>query len=156
MRNYLTLDKGLSDGLEPGMGVITNNGIVGRIKTCSEHFSTVVSLLHIDMLVSAQIKKNKVVGSVKWDGADPRNVSLREVPKDINVNIGDTIITSQYNSVFPAGILIGKVKKIGSRPDETFHDIEVSLASDFYSLTYVYVVNDKTRKEQENLEKSTK
>ncbi len=156
VRNYLTIDKGLSDGIEPGMGVITNNGIVGRIKTCSDHFSTVVSLLHVDILVSAQIKKNKVVGSVKWDGSNARQISLREVPKDINVSIGDTIITSQYNSVFPPNIIIGRVKKIGSRPDETFHDIDLSLAADFYSLNYVYVVENKTRKEQDILEKQNK
>jgi len=156
VRNYLTIDKGLADGIEPGMGVITNNGIVGRIKTCSDHFSTVVSLLHVDILVSAQIKKNKVVGSVKWDGSNARQISLREVPKDINVSIGDTIITSQYNSVFPPNIIIGRVKKIGSRPDETFHDIDLSLAADFYSLNYVYVVENKTRKEQDILEKKNK
>jgi len=156
VKNYLTIDKGLEDGIEPGMGVITNNGIVGRIKTCSDHFSTVISLLHIDILVSAQIKKNKVVGSVKWDGSNARQVSLREVPKDINVVIGDTIVTSQYNSVFPPNIIIGTVKKIGSRPDETFHDIDINLSADFYSLNYVYVVENKTRKEQDILEKKNK
>src|SRR5690606_12875335 len=55
--NYLTLNKGILDGVKPGMGVISNMGIVGRVKNCSDHFSTVISLLHEKFNVSAKIKK---------------------------------------------------------------------------------------------------
>jgi rod shape-determining protein MreC len=136
------------------MGVITSNGVVGRIKTCSAHFSTVVSVLHLDLLVSAQLLRNHQVGSIRWGGENTRQVILREVPRDVEVQAGDTVLTSQYNTVYPPGILIGKVKQFSSRPDETFHQIEVSLSTDFHSLTHVYVVDNKMRQEQETLERN--
>ncbi|MBC8112132.1 MAG: rod shape-determining protein MreC [Verrucomicrobia bacterium] len=153
IRNHLTLDKGTADGIKPGMGVITNKGVVGKVKTCSEHFSTVTSLLHVDMLVSVAMKKNNTVGSVKWEGNNPRQISLQEVPRDVQVKVGDTVVTSQYNSVFPEGILIGTVASARLKPGETFHEITLSLASDFYSLTYVYVVDNQLKTEQDSLEK---
>jgi rod shape-determining protein MreC len=157
VKNFLTIDKGTLDGVYPDMGVITANGVVGKVtKNCSEHFATIISVLHVDMLVSASVKKNKVVGSIRWDGNNPSIVRLREIPKDIDVKPGDTIITSQYNSIFPAGILIGKVKKVSARPDETFHDIEVSLATDFQAIQYVYVIDNQLNNEQESVERQNR
>jgi rod shape-determining protein MreC len=153
IRNYLTLDKGTANGIKPGMGVITNQGVVGKVKTCSEHFSTVTSLLHVDMLVSVALKKSNTVGSVKWEGNNPRQISLREIPRDIPVKVGDTVVTSQYNSVFPEGVLIGTIATSGLKQGETFHEITLSLTTDFYSLMYVYVIDNQLKTEQESLEK---
>ena len=56
--NYFTIDIGNKDGIEPGMGVITSNGIAGQIKGVSENFSSVFSVLHSNVSVSSQLKKN--------------------------------------------------------------------------------------------------
>ena len=156
VKNYITLDKGTADGVRPGMGVITANGVIGKVRTCSEHFSTLISVLHVDMLVSAVLKNSGTVGSVRWDGNNPREVRLREIPRDVQVKTGDTVLTSQYNSVFPEGVLIGRVKTVSMNPDETFHNISVSLASDFQSVGYVYVIDNQLKTEQEALEKQNK
>ena len=66
--NYILLNKGSKDGIKPDMGVITAQGVVGKVKDCSENFSTVYSLLHTNVKVSAQIKRNRELCTVQWDG----------------------------------------------------------------------------------------
>ncbi|MEA5137584.1 rod shape-determining protein MreC [Arcicella rigui] len=150
--NYITIDKGSADGLAPGMGVISSTGVVGKIKSCSEHYSRVITILHSDYTVSAKIKSNSEIGSIKWDGVNPEIVEMTDVSRYKTVRVRDTIMTSDFNYVFPPNIVIGYVKKVGVKPDNTFHDIKVQLATDFHTLSYVYVINNTLEKEQKKLE----
>ena len=154
--NYITIDKGLADGLAPGMGVISSTGVVGKIKSCSEHYSVVISILHSEYSVSAKLKRNNEIGSVKWKGTNPDVVDLGEVSRYKIVKIKDTVVTSDFNYVFPPNITIGYVKKVGVKPDQTFHEIDVQLATNFHTLAYVYVVNNKLEQEQKDLEDKNK
>ncbi|MEA5458007.1 rod shape-determining protein MreC [Arcicella sp. LKC2W] len=153
--NYITIDKGSADGLAPGMGVISSTGVVGKIKSCSEHISIVISILHSEYSVSAKLKRNNEIGSVKWDGVNPDIVEMTEVSRYKAVKIKDTVVTSDFNYVFPPNITIGYVKKVGVKADQTFHDIEVQLATNFHTLAYVYVINNKLMNEQKTLEEKT-
>jgi rod shape-determining protein MreC len=154
--NYITIDKGLADGLTPGMGVISSTGVVGKIKSCSEHYSVVISVLHSEYSVSAKLKRNNEIGSVKWKGTNPDVVDMGEVSRYKTVKIKDTVVTSDFNYVFPPNIIIGYVKKVGVKPDQTFHEIDVQLATNFHTLAYVYVINNKLEKEQRELEDKNK
>lgn len=154
--NYITIDKGLADGLAPGMGVISSTGVVGKIKSCSEHLSVVISILHSEYSVSAKLKRNNEIGSVKWKGINPDVVDMGEVSRYKIVKIRDTVVTSDFNYVFPPNITIGYVKKVGVKPDQTFHEIDVQLATNFHTLAYVYVINNKLEKEQRDLEDKNK
>jgi rod shape-determining protein MreC len=153
--NYITIDKGSADGLAPGMGVISSTGVVGKIKSCSAHISIVISILHSEYSVSAKLKRNNEIGSVKWDGVNPDIVEMTEVSRYKAVKIKDTVVTSDFNYVFPPNITIGYVKKVGVKADQTFHDIEVQLATNFHTLAYVYVINNKLMNEQKTLEEKT-
>jgi rod shape-determining protein MreC len=153
--NYITIDKGSADGLAPGMGVISSTGVVGKIKSCSAHISIVISILHSEYSVSAKLKRNNEIGSVKWDGVNPDIVEMTEVSRYKLVKPKDTVVTSDFNYVFPPNITIGYVKKVGVKADQTFHDIEVQLATNFHTLAYVYVINNKLMNEQKTLEEKT-
>ncbi|MFT2007203.1 rod shape-determining protein MreC [Pontibacter sp. 13R65] len=150
--NYLTLSVGSADGIKPGMGVIASNGAVGRIKTVSEHFATVTSLLHSQMLISAKIKKDNTMGTIKWTGGDYRTAILDYIPLHIKPAIGDTIVTSGFATVFPEGIMIGTISNVEQEPDRSFYTIKVQLSVDFAQLSYVYVVESPQREERETLE----
>ncbi|WP_420155277.1 rod shape-determining protein MreC [Siphonobacter sp.] len=154
--NYLTLDKGTADGILPGMGVVSPTGVVGIIRGCSEHFSLVTSLLHLDppMRISSQVKRSGEIGSSRWEGDNTEVVKLFDVSRYKSVKMGDTVVTSQLNSVFPGGIMVGTVKKLGVSSDQTFWDIDLKLATDFRNLSYVYIINNRLQKEQEQLEKT--
>ncbi|RVU25800.1 rod shape-determining protein MreC [Sandaracinomonas limnophila] len=153
-QNYLTIDKGFRDGIRPGMAVISSTGIVGKVISCTENLSLVISVLNTINSVSGKIKKNGELGFVKWSGWQPEVVDFMDVSKYKKVSKGDTIVTSDYNSVFPRDIPIGVVAKLGIKDDGNFHDIKVLLFTKFNTLQYVYVVKNTLISQQQKLEEA--
>ncbi|GAB3502764.1 rod shape-determining protein MreC [Spirosoma knui] len=151
--NYITIDKGTDDGIRPGMGVISPTGVVGRVKTCNQHFSVVTSILHSSFLVSSALTKAEEIGTARWDGVDPHLIKLNDISLTKPVSKGDSVVTSERNSTFPPGILVGRVRSIGVQPNRVFHDITLDLSTNFSSLAFVYVVENSLQGEQEQLEK---
>lgn len=151
--NYITIDKGTDDGIHPGMGVISPTGVVGKVKICNQHFSVITSILHSEYLVSSQLVKAGEIGSAKWDGIDPSLMKLEDIPSHRPVSKGDSVVTSGFNLTFPPGILVGRVRSVGIQPNQTFHDITLNLATNFSNLAFVYVVENRLRVEQDQLEK---
>ena len=151
VNNYITLDKGSLQGIQPEMAVMGSNGVVGIVKDVSEHFSTVISLLHSSTKISSKIKKNDYFGSSVWDGENPQIAKLLDIPSHAQVKVGDTIVTSSYSGIFPRDILVGVVSEIGTS-GESFKEIKLKLATDFQKLSYVYVVRNLLKSERDTLE----
>lgn len=153
--NYITIDKGREDGIMPDMAVINSQGVVGKVKATSKHFSTVVSLLHPDLYVSSLIKNAGTLCTTKWDGHDPRQAELLYVPRHLKVEIGDTVVTSGYNAIFPPNTMIGIINRVDIKEDATFYDIDIALSTDFDALSYVYVIKNNAKEEIDSLEQET-
>ena len=151
--NYITIDKDSADGIKPGMGVISPTGIVGKVRFCSEHFAIITSILHTQFLVSSRLIRSNEMGTAKWDGANPDYIGLSDVSRYKKVVKGDTAVTSDYNAVFAPNIKVGIVESVKVRPDQTFYDVRLRLATDFRNLSYVYVVSNRLIEEQEELQK---
>ena len=77
--NYLILDKGYKEGVRPGLGVLSDQGVVGIVKNVSPHFCTVMSLLHSKFNLSVILKDGIVTGVLYWDGRNHRRAILRNV-----------------------------------------------------------------------------
>ncbi len=152
LNNYLTLNKGHKDGIKINQGVIGADGIVGKIRSASENFSIVVSLLHTDFLVSSLHKRSGTFCTTNWDGRNPEFANLIYVPRHVFVNKGDTVTTSGYSSVFPANQFIGIVEEVNTLPNATFHDIRIKLATDFSQINFVSVVENKLSLEKDSIE----
>lgn len=150
-QNYITLNKGAKQGIKPGMGVFNGQGVIGRVKGVSNNFSTVISLLHTELLVSSKIESKEVFGSIKWDGRNPKNAKLLYVPRHVKVQVGDKIVTSGYNAVFPEGINIGKILEVSQGSDTNYLDIVVELSTDFTKISYVYLVENTIEDELDSL-----
>ncbi len=150
-KNHVTINKGRADGIEPNMGVISPNGVVGKVKDVSEHYALITSILHTNMNVSSLVKRSNTLGSIEWNGTDPTQASLRYIPIHINVITGDTVVTSGYSGIYPPEILIGTVKEVRPEEDAAFYDIDVDLSNNFYQLSYVYVVKNKLKQEKDSL-----
>jgi rod shape-determining protein MreC len=153
--NVLTIDKGTADGIKPGMGVISATGVVGKVRFCSANYSVITSILHSQFMVSTKLIRSKEIGYAKWPGKDPNYIDLIDVSKYTKVFKGDSAVTSDQNSVFPPGIMVGKVESVAVHPNQTFYNIVLSLATDFRNLSYVYVVQNQQLVEQENLKSRT-
>ena len=153
--NYITIDKGARDGIRKGMGVIAAKGIVGIVLNVSEHFATIQSLLHSESRISAALENSHAFGSLMWgDNFDARYAVLRDIPNHVHANNGERVLTSGY-SLFPPGIEIGKVITSETSGGDSFLDIKVELATPFYNLLQVYVVEDSFIEERTTLEALT-
>ena len=137
------------------MAAISTFGAVGKVKSVSSHFSVLISLLNIDEQVSSILKRTGNFGTSQWDGTDPRAVNLLYVPRHVQPQVGDTVLTSGYNAVFPEGILVGIVKEVKLKDEALFYDIRVALAQDFRRLSFVKIVKSRQKSELDSLEKIT-
>ena len=153
--NHLLLNIGTEQGVTPGMGVVSSQGVIGRVKTTSRNYATVYSLLHSKMTVAAKIKRNNTNGTIKWDGENFMYANLDYIPRHIKIQKGDTVVTSGYNAVFPEGIMIGRIVSVATESDKSFYSIRVRLSVDFNSLTYVYVIKDIAKPERDSLERKS-
>ena len=152
INNYLTVDKGRKDGLEPGMGAISSFGVVGVVKTVSNNYATLYSLLHGEMQVSSLLSRLGVFCTTKWDGIDPLYANLLYIPRHVELQEGDTITTSGYNAIFPEGIPIGRIKSFNIEENETFYNVIIELSSDFQSLSHVYLISNYYRQGKDSVE----
>jgi rod shape-determining protein MreC len=153
--NYITLDKGTIHGIHKDMGVISSAGVVGIVKDVSEHYCTVMSVLHKNTRISTRFKNNNYFGSLVWDGTDQREATLLEVAKHVKFNVGDTLVTTVYSAIFPEGVLVGVVKKSELKAGDNFYKITVSLSTNFSNLSHVYIVDNLFKGEQQVLESNT-
>ncbi len=150
--NYITIAKGQIDGVEPEMGVVDQNGVVGVVNVISERYARIISLLNPDFRLSCKLKNNDVIGSLVWDGKSPREALLEELPKHTVYEPGDTIITSGYSAVFPEGIPVGIVIGNEHTHDDNFFTLRVKLLTDFTKLSTVRLVVSHNREEIKVLE----
>ena len=149
--NYITLNKGAKDGVEKEMAVVTNFGVVGVVNHVSKNFCTVISILNPKLKISAKFKKNEYFGSLTWKGGDIKECVLNEIPHHVNIEKGDTIITSGHSAIFPENILLGFVEDYRLR-DGNFYEIKINLALDMKSLSQVNIIKNIYREEQIQLE----
>ena len=134
------------------MGIITTNGIVGQIKSVSQNFATAYSVLHPNLLISSKVLRTKTKGTIQWDQEDYYHASLKYIPRHIKLLVGDTVVTSGFNSVFPEDLTIGIVDELNLEDQMTFYEARVALSTDFTSLDYVYVINDLLKTEKDSVE----
>ena len=145
--NYLTIDKGTADGVTAELGVIDHSGVVGTVSAASPHFARVISLLNPNFRLSCKIKGSEHFGSLVWDGEDPRVALLEELPRHTVFTAGDTVVTSGYSAVFPAGLPVGEIIDDHKAHKENFFTLRVRLFADFTRLSNVQVVRNNSRPE---------
>jgi rod shape-determining protein MreC len=154
-KNFITINRGSAHGVEPGMAAINQFGVVGKVKSVSRHYSVLISLLNIDEHVSSIVKRTGHFGTVQWDGTDPRYVELKYIPKHVKLVVGDSVLTSGYNAIFPEGIFIGTVNSFKMDEEAQFHSIKVELSQDFGRLSFVEIIKSNLKLESDSLEQKT-
>ena len=152
--NYLTIHRGANQGLPKNRewGVISPEGIAGRIISVGDNFSVVMSVLNRQFKVNSMLKKSGETGPVSWDGDNPLYLRLINIPKSAKVAKGDTVLTSNVSDIFPPGIMVGTVAEIIDDKSSNFYILKLKTATNFSSLQFVYVLEDLQREEREKLE----
>ena len=150
--NFLTLDKGRHHGIEPEMAVISPGGVVGVVYAVSGGFSSVLPMINRDFRLSAKIRRNGYFGSLSWPGTGYDLAILEEIPYHVDIQQGDTIVTSGYSAIFPEGIMVGTIRDFEAE-EGNFYTIAVTIAVDYKNLSYVNVIRNLLRDEQIELER---
>ncbi len=156
-KNYMQLNRGSAQGIGDNMAVIGSDGsVVGKVVNVSPNFSQVMSLLHVQSTVSASLKKTGEIGTVEWDGKDPQFLTLKRIPKTVDIKLGDTVLTSKVSFNFPPGYIVGTIadKKLDAATG--MYVLKVKTAANFYSLQQVHVIMNLEYDEQVKLNQDTK
>ena len=154
--NYITIDKGESDGIRPEMGVINGSGVVGIVYLTSANYSIVIPVLNSKSSISCKIKRSDYFGFLKWDGGSSQYALVRDMPRHSLFSLGDTIVTSGHSAVFPGGIPVGTVDDITDSQDGLSYLLKVKLFTDFGRLNDVRVIAQKGLEELLELEQQLK
>ena len=149
--NFITIDKGRYDGVHEDMGVACGNGVVGVVYMASGHYAVVIPVLSTHSNISCAIKGRCDFGYLHWNGGASKIACVDDIPRHADFEIGDTIVTSGYSSMFPAGILVGKVLKKGDSDDGLSYKLQISLSTDFGNLRDVCVIDDAAVRERLDL-----
>ena len=154
--NLLTIDRGTKDGVEVGMGVACGQGVVGVTYLVSDHYAVVMPVLNTASRISCAIRGHNYFGVLRWNGNDAGVAYLEDIPRHARFKRGDWVETNGYSSIFPPGVLVGKIETVYNSDDGLSYRVKVRLSTDFGHLRDVVVVNDPTIVERTRLLQSAR
>ena len=133
----LAIDRGHADGVEPGHAILTPDGLVGRVDQTTAHSARVLTLLNRDCAVAARVERSRVDGVLEWSFGSTPVLNLRYVSSQMDVQVGDLIVTSGLGGIFPQGIRIGRVSRVAIDSNGLMKEISVRPAVDFRAVEEV-------------------
>ncbi len=154
--NWMIINRGSKDGIQPNTGVVTRSGVAGIVRQVSDHFAVVMSVLHQQTKISAALKGYDYFGSLIWQGGDPNYMELTDIPYHLKVKPRDTVQISNYTLLFPEGHMAGIVDTAFRIPGSNFLKIRVKLSQSPADINGVYVVTNRYAEELEQLQQAVK
>jgi rod shape-determining protein MreC len=145
----IVLNRGLVDGVEPGMSVVSSRGVVGQVISSAPHASNVLLITDHSSGVDAIVQDGRARGVV--EGLGRQKCALRYVSREDEVREGDTIVTSGMDRVFPKGLVIGTVAGVSEGGGALFKDVMLSPVVDFSRLEEVLVITSHRANVQKEL-----
>lgn len=146
--NFITIDKGAKDGVKKDMGVVCGNGVVGIVYLVSDHYSILLPVLNSQSNISCTIKGRGYFGYLHWTGGATNLAYVDDIPRHAHFKLYDQVVTSGYSSVFPPGILVGKILHVYNSSDGLSYRLNVKLSTDFANLRDVCVIDNTAMAEQ--------
>ena len=150
--NLITIDRGEVDGVQVGMGVACGNGIVGVVYLTSAHHAVVISVLNSHpSRISCAIRGHGYFGVLRWYGEDAGYAYVEDIPRHARFKRGDWVETNGYSSIFPPGVLVGRIVEVYNSRDGLSYKLKVRLSTDFGTLRDVVVISDRSFAERMRL-----
>lgn len=152
LQNYITLNKGIRDGIKVDMGVVSDLGVVGIVKTVSDKFAVVIPILNDKIRINCKFTKSNYSGPLQWTGYNHQYASLNDIARHVKFSLGDSLVTSGFTNTFPEGIPVGTIDNFNIKESDPYYSISVKLSVDFRTLSHVKVIDYKNYREQRYLE----
>ncbi|HVQ25346.1 MAG TPA: rod shape-determining protein MreC, partial [Planctomycetota bacterium] len=141
----ITLDKGEQDGVKLDAAVISATGVVGRVFAVGPHAARVQVLLDRDSGIAALVERSRVSGVVSGQVAGNESGSedlvFKYVSERADVTVGDLVVTSGLDRIYPKGLVIGRVRFVG-QVTGLFRDVRVEPSARFERIEEVLVVRE--------------
>jgi len=134
----IIIDKGKSDGLEKGLPVVIPEGIAGQIVDVSYHYSKVLLIIDQNNAVDALAQRTRARGIIK--GRSNGQCIFKYALRKHDIRVGDTLVSSGLDGVFPKGLRIGQVSGVIRRNSGIFQEVIVTPYVDFEKLEEVLVI----------------
>ncbi len=138
LRNYLIIDKGKSNGIETGMSLRTDAGIVGTVIGASDNYAIVETIMNRDVNISAKSLRSDYKGIIVWEGG--QYLLMKDVLQSYDVKKGDIIVTSDFSNKYPVAVPIGKVVDTGEEEGHLFLKVVVKPFVNFETLEEAFVI----------------
>jgi rod shape-determining protein MreC len=139
----LTIDKGEADGVALDAPVMSPTGVVGRVFAVGPHAARVQVLLDRDGAAGVLVERSRVPGvvsgQVSGQASGAEDLVLKYVPERSDVAVGDVVVTSGVDRIYPKGLVVGRVRYVG-KGSGLFRDILVETSARFDRLEEVLVV----------------
>lgn len=136
-----TIDRGASDDVQAGQAVVCADGVVGRVIQSSPNASRVLLVSDHNSGVAALVQRSRARGIL--EGTLEGNALLKYVRRSDDVRVGDVVITSGLDGIFPKGLLLGRVSTVREEDHGLYQLAEVEPAVDFSKLEEVLVITSK-------------
>ncbi len=149
--NLLTINKGEADGVKKDMGVVCGTGVVGIVYLTSAHYAIVIPVLNSQSNISCIIQGRGYFGYLHWTGGNISEAYVDDVPRHAHFKLYENVVTSGYSSVFPAGVMVGKILHVYNSTDQMSYRLKVELATDFGKLRDVCVIDNTALSEQADI-----
>jgi len=151
--NLITINRGSADGVRPDMGVVCGQGVVGVVYLVSSHYSVVIPAINARASsISCTIRNRGYFGYLRWTGGDPTIAYVEDIPRHAKFNPhSDWVVTSGYSSIFPPGVMVGRIVNTYNSSDGLSYRLKVHLTTDFARLRDVFVIGDTTVAERARL-----
>lgn len=144
LSRIVTIDKGENAGIKRDMAVMTSDGIVGKVLIVFPSVSQVLLISDQSSGVGAILEKTRLQGVLR--GTANGEVELERVMSDEQVPVGETVLTSGGDQIFPKGLPIGTVTKVGNGKD-LFLNIKIKPAANLSKLEEVLVLVEKQERQ---------
>ena len=138
----LTIDVGIRDSVFTNQAVLTPHGVIGKTIQVGDNSAIVQSISDNNFRLSVRIMPSGAVGILRW--FDSNTCKVYEVQKNVDVNIGDRVITSGFSKIYPPKLPVGIVSGVYDERGSYQKVINVNIQNDFESIQNVFIVlNEK-------------
>ena len=136
----LTIDRGTVDGVKVNMPVGTAVGIVGRVISVGPNWATVQVITDKHAGAGAMLQNSRAMGEVRGRDPEGPTCELQNIHTSEKVEVGEAVITTGLDRIYPKGLVIGKVERIENDPNAPWHKIIVAPAAPVDRLEHVLVM----------------
>ena len=138
--HYVIINVGSNEGVRPGMPVVTDKGLVGRVDAVIAEAARVQLVTDAASAINVRLQASNteamLVGSVTGD------LTMDMIPQDATIEVGNVVLTSGLGGNYPANILVGQVASVRKLPSELFQEAAIQPNVDYNKLQFVLVITD--------------